>query len=249
MYELIEDSIDSALTQAESWSAEEVLRWTSSHFAEKVAIASAFGVEGIVLIDLASKVFNPLRIFTLDTGFFFPETQQLITTVELRYGITVERVEPLLTPEVQEQLYGPSLWQRNPNLCCQLRKIEPLRAKLASVRAWVTAIRRSQTSTRAQARKLEWDTKFLCWKINPLVDWTEERVWDYVRRHRLPYNPLHDQHYPSVGCFPCTRAIRPGEGARDGRWAGSSKTECGLHDHAENTADTLTTAPGSTSQD
>jgi phosphoadenosine phosphosulfate reductase len=195
-----------------------------------MAIASGFGAEGIVLIDIAARIRPDLRVFTLDTDLLFPETYELMDRVEERYRIKVERVRPALTPEEQERRHGPALWTRAPDQCCSLRKVEPLRGKLAELRAWVTAIRRDQTASRAQARKLEWDTKFGLVKINPLADWSTKQVWDYIYENNLPYNPLHDRNYPSIGCTHCTRPIHAGEDARAGRWSGFEKTECGLHE-------------------
>jgi phosphoadenosine phosphosulfate reductase len=134
-----------------------------------------------------------------------------------------------LTPDAQEEVYGPALWSINPDQCCALRKVEPLQEKLSGLRAWITAIRRDQTSARASARKVEWDQKFQLVKINPIADWTTKDVWNYLHEHDVPYNPLHDQNFTSIGCTHCTRAIRPGEDPRAGRWAGFQKTECGLH--------------------
>jgi phosphoadenosine phosphosulfate reductase len=134
-----------------------------------------------------------------------------------------------LTPGAQEEVYGPTLWSINPDQCCALRKVEPLKEKLAGLRAWITAIRRDQTAARASARKVEWDQKFQLVKINPIADWTTKDVWNYLHEHDVPYNPLHDQNFTSIGCTHCTRAIRPGEDPRAGRWAGFQKTECGLH--------------------
>jgi len=144
-------------------------------------------------------------------------------------GIKIEKVLSTLTPEEQEREYGAALWSRDPDKCCGLRKVEPLRAKLTELRAWVTAIRRDQTSARASARKVEWDAKFQLLKINPLADWTSPMVWSYALKHNVPYNPLHDKNYPSIGCTHCTRAVRPGESSRAGRWSGFDKVECGLH--------------------
>lgn len=214
---------------AEQWNAEEVLRWAFSTFRKDIAMASGFGVEGMALIDIASRVLPDLKVFTLDTEFLFPETYDLIDRVEKRYGIKVERVYSALTPEEQERAHGRALWARDPDQCCSLRKIEPLKQKLAELRAWITAIRRDQTSARSAARKVEWDAKFQLVKINPIADWTTEMVWNYVRKHHVPYNPLHDRNYPSIGCTHCTRAIQPGEDIRAGRWSGFQKTECGLH--------------------
>jgi phosphoadenosine phosphosulfate reductase len=143
--------------------------------------------------------------------------------------VTIERVFPLLTPEEQARVYGEALWKRNPDLCCNARKVEPLRRKLSQLDAWITSIRRDQTAARAGVRKIQWDEKFDLVKINPLADWTSKQVWRYIVAHDVPYNSLHDQNYPSIGCTHCTRAIRAGEDPRAGRWPGFAKTECGLH--------------------
>jgi phosphoadenosine phosphosulfate reductase len=222
-------SIEDVQLAAESWSADQVLRWAFHTFGNDVAISSAFGVEGMVTIDLASRVAKTFRVFTVDTEFFFPETYNLIDQVEERYGIKIERVYPLLSPEEQERQHGAALWGRNPDRCCDIRKVEPLRRKLSHLRAWIASIRRDQTAQRATAKKIGWDAKFGLIKINPLADWTDQQVWNYIRQHKVPYNPLHDQSYPSIGCTHCTRAVQSGEDPRAGRWAGFAKTECGLH--------------------
>jgi len=214
---------------AEAWRPERVLAWAFHTFGEAAAISSAFGAEGMVLIDMASRVRRNFRLFTLDTEFLFPETYNLMDRVEEKYGITIEKVYPLLSPEEQERVHGSALWQRNPDECCNLRKVEPLRRKLGELKAWITSIRRDQTAARAGVGKIEWDEKFGLVKINPVADWSSKQVWQYIRQHDVPYNALHEQSYPSIGCTHCTRAVRPGEDPRAGRWAGSSKTECGLH--------------------
>jgi len=213
----------------ETWSPERILAWAFDTFGETVAISSAFGAEGMALIDMASRVRPIFRVFTLDTEFLFPETYNLMDQVEQRYDIGIERVYPLTSPEEQEKVYGPALWQRNPDQCCNLRKVEPLRRKLSELQAWITSIRRDQTADRAAAGKIEWDAKFGLVKINPLADWSSRQVWQYIREHDVLYNQLHERNYPSIGCTHCTRAVRPGEDPRAGRWSGSSKTECGLH--------------------
>jgi phosphoadenosine phosphosulfate reductase len=225
----VKDQVQQIQAHAERLRPEEVLRWSFSTFDQDVAISSGMGVEGMVLLDITSRITPNLRVFTIDTEFLFPETYDLIERVEKRYGIRIERLFSSLTPERQEQIHGAALWGRNPDQCCNLRKIEPLKKKLSTLRAWITAIRRDQTSHRANAKRVEWDSKFGLIKINPLVDWTSEMVWNYVRKHDVPYNVLHDQNFPSVGCMHCTRAVRPGEDSRAGRWAGVAKTECGLH--------------------
>jgi phosphoadenosine phosphosulfate reductase len=214
---------------AEGWKAERVLEWAFERFGDTVAISSAFGAEGMALIDIASRVHKNFRLFTLDTEFLFPETYNLMDRVEERYGITIEKVYPLVSPEEQERVYGAALWERQADQCCNLRKVEPLRRKLSELSAWITSIRRDQTATRAGAGKVQWDEKFELMKINPIVDWSSKQVWQYIRQHDVPYNVLHERSYPSIGCTHCTRAVLPGEDPRAGRWSGSSKTECGLH--------------------
>jgi phosphoadenosine phosphosulfate reductase len=223
------EHIVSLHSQADSWTPQQVLSWAFENYGSEVAISSAFGVEGMVLIDMASRVRKDFRLFTVDTEFLFPETYNLMDKIQQRYGITIERVFSALTPEEQERTQGAALWTRDPDLCCNLRKVEPLRRKLGELSAWITSIRRDQTSARSTARKIEWDEKFGKVKINPLVDWTSKQVWRYVHDHDVPYNALHDQDYPTIGCTHCTRAVKPGEDPRTGRWPGFAKTECGLH--------------------
>ena len=214
---------------AESWSPQRTLAWAFEAFGNSVAISSAFGAEGMVLIDMASRLRKDFRLFTVDTEFLFPETYSLMDRIEEKYGITIEKVYPMLSPEEQERSHGAALWSRNPDLCCSLRKIEPLRRKLTELRAWITSIRRDQTSIRAGAHRIEWDANFGLVKINPIVDWTSRQVWRYIHDHNVPYNELHDQDYPSIGCTHCTRAVQTGDDPRAGRWPGFAKTECGLH--------------------
>jgi phosphoadenosine phosphosulfate reductase len=225
----MKDTVERIHQLVEQWSPEDLLRWAFVTFGGYVEIASGFGAEGVVLIDIAARVQPQFRIFTLDTDFLFPETYDLMKRIEQRYGIRVEKLKSALTPEDQERLHGPALWGRDPDICCNLRKVEPLRKKLSQLRAWVTSIRRDQTPDRAGALKVQWDTKFHLVKINPLADWTAGKVWRYIHDHELPYNPLHDRGYPSIGCTHCTRSVQPGEDARAGRWSGFNKTECGLH--------------------
>jgi phosphoadenosine phosphosulfate reductase len=214
---------------AENWTPQRVLAWAFDTFGNDVAISSAFGAEGMVLIDMSSRVRKDFRLFTIDTEFLFSETYGLMDRIEQKYEIRIERVLSLLSPEDQERLHGEALWARDPDQCCNLRKVEPLRRKLSELRSWITSIRRDQTSFRREARKIEWDVKFGLVKVNPIADWTSKQIWRYLHDHDVPYNPLHDKHYPSIGCSHCTRAIRPGEDARAGRWPGTTKTECGLH--------------------
>lgn len=225
----MKDQIAELQLAAETWSPQHTLAWAFDTFGNEVAISSAFGAEGMVLIDMASRIRKDFRLFTIDTEFLFPETYDLIDRIEKRYEIKIERVFPLLSPEEQERTHGEALWSRNADQCCNLRKVEPLRRKLSELRAWITSIRRVQTLFRKDASNVEWDEKFGLVKVNPIADWTTKQVWGYLHQNGVPYNPLHDKSYPSIGCTHCTRAIQPGEDPRAGRWAGTAKTECGLH--------------------
>jgi phosphoadenosine phosphosulfate reductase len=225
----LRDNIAQVQIEADHWAPQHLLAWAFATFGRTVAISSAFGAEGMVLIDVASRVHRDFRLFTVDTEFLFPETYGLMDRIEEKYGVTIEKVYPILSPEEQERTHGAGLWTRDPDLCCQMRKVEPLRRKLTELSAWITSIRRDQTPARAGARRIEWDSKFGLVKINPIVDWTSKQVWRYIHDHDVPYNELHNQDYPSIGCTHCTRAVRPGEDPRAGRWPGFAKTECGLH--------------------
>ena len=213
----------------ESWSAAELIEWALGAFGADVAVASSFGAEDVVLIDLAARTGRPFRVFTLDTDFLFPETYALIGRIEARYRVEVERCHAALTPAEQALEHGDALWSRDPDACCNLRKVVPLQQKLETLGGWMTGIRRDQAPARANARKLEWDAKFRLMKVNPIADWSSEDVWSYIRANGVDYNPLHDRDYPSIGCTHCTRRVLPGEDPRAGRWAGSGKVECGLH--------------------
>lgn len=214
---------------AENWTPQRTLTWAFEAFGDRVAISSAFGAEGMVLIDMASRVRKEFRLFTIDTEFLFPETYNLMDRIKEKYGIEIEKVYSLLSAEEQARTHGSALWSRDPDRCCDFRKVEPLRRKLSELSAWITSIRRDQTSVRSGAHRIEWDAKFGLVKVNPIVDWTSKQVWRYIHEHDVPYNTLHNQDYPSIGCTHCTRAVRPGEDPRAGRWPGFAKTECGLH--------------------
>ena len=213
----------------EGQSATEILLWASERFGGKLTFATGFGAEGCVIIDLIARQNLPIDLFTLDTGLLFPETYELWRRLESRYGVTIRPVRPDHTVDQQADTHGAQLWERDPDRCCELRKIVPLRNALAGFDAWITAIRRDQTAERAGARVVEHDRKFGLVKVNPLVAWTHDEVWGHLYAHDVPYNPLHDRGYPSIGCHPCTAAVLPGEDARAGRWRGKAKKECGLH--------------------
>ncbi len=207
----------------------DILRVASERFAPRLVMATAFGVEGCVLIDIIGRNRLPVDIFTLDTGLFFEETYTLWRKLEERYGLRVRAVRPVLSLSEQASRVGEALWERDPDRCCELRKVLPLRAALEGAEAWISALRRDQTPERANAPRVGLDEKFGLVKINPLLEWTSHDVWEYVREHDVPFNPLHEQGYPSIGCMPCTSPVRSGEDPRAGRWRGSAKTECGMH--------------------
>ncbi len=221
--------IEAMAEQLEEATPQQILSHAFDEFGDRVAIATGFGAEGAALIDMAAKINPQPAIFFLDTGFLFPETYELRRRLEDRYGVEIRAVQTAITPEAQDEMFGPRLWSRDPDLCCRLRKIEPLKEALKDLDAWITAIRRDQTTARAASRAVEWDYRWQRVKINPLVGWTKRDVWDYIAANEVPYNPLHDAGYPSIGCTHCTRAVRAGESERAGRWSGHAKTECGLH--------------------
>src|SRR5690349_16531424 len=178
-------SLQKAQMAAEGWSARELLLWTAREFGAGAALASSFGLEDVVVIDIASRIEASFPVFTLDTEFLFPETYEVIAKVEAKYGINIERLSPKLTPDEQARRFGSALWAREPDRCCAMRKVEPLAERLKASSAWITGIRREQSATRSSARKLEWDAQFGLVKVNPLADWSEAQVWEYIRSHDL----------------------------------------------------------------
>jgi len=199
-------------------------------YPDRLALSCSFGgPSGMVLLDLALREEPRLPVFVLDTGLLFPESYALLEATEARYGIRVEAVTPLQTVAEQAAARGERLWERDPDRCCGLRKVEPLRRHLQGYDAWMTAVRRDQTATRNALAAREWDFENQVVKIVPLAAWSDDLVWSYVREHDLRVNALHDQGYPSVGCVTCTRRVRSGESIRAGRWPGFIKTECGIH--------------------
>ncbi|MBX3160179.1 MAG: phosphoadenylyl-sulfate reductase [Deltaproteobacteria bacterium] len=223
------DELDEAAALLEGKPAPEVLAWASERFGARLTFATGFGAEGCVIIDLIARAGLRVDVFTLDTGVLFPETLELWRALEARYGIEIRAVRPAQTIDAQALVHGPRLWERDADRCCELRKVQPLRAALAPFEAWITAIRRDQTAERAGARAIEADRKFGLVKVNPLVGWAHHDVWGHIYAHDVPYNPLHERGYPSIGCRPCTSAVAPGEDPRAGRWRGAAKNECGLH--------------------
>jgi phosphoadenosine phosphosulfate reductase len=205
---------------------DEILAAIAPRFPRWIALATAFGAEDCVLVDVIARARLPIEIFTIDTGHLFPETYALWRRLEERYALRIRAVGAKLPAEDPAQ---PPPWERDPDACCAARKVRPLRSALAELGAWVTGIRRDQTPERAGAQVLEWDARFGLFKVNPLATWNAEDVAAYVRLFDVPTNPLHARGYPSIGCAPCTTPVRPGEDPRSGRWRGHEKKECGLH--------------------
>lgn len=212
----------------------DILRWAWERFGTKAAIGTSFQGAGLVIIDHAVKAGLPFPVFTIDTHFLFAETLALKRKLEGRFGFEIESLYPDQTPGEQAAEHGEELWKRHPDLCCTLRKVIPLQKKLESLSVWITGLRRQQSDTRQKTKILELyhfdvlrDRYIL--KLNPMANWTRNAVWDYIRANGIPYNPLHDRGYRSIGCVQCTRAVGTGEPERAGRWTGFDKSECGIH--------------------
>lgn len=232
MMKLAADDIQAWGESFESKQPQEVLAAAIERYAPRIVLACSFGAEDVVLVDMIHRINPSVPLFYLDTDFLFPETLKTRDRIIEQYGLQpaqVIQVKSLLTPERQAELHGNALWSRDPDRCCQLRKVEPLTRVLGGFDAWITGIRRDQAPTRAHAKPIEWDGKFQLAKINPLVRWTWANVWTYIKVYEVPYNELHDRNYPSIGCTHCTKPVMPGDDPRSGRWQGREKTECGLH--------------------
>jgi phosphoadenosine phosphosulfate reductase len=209
---------------------QEILRWAVEVYGEDLTLSVSFGnPEGMVLLDMLSRITDKAQVFTLDTGFLFEETIRFRDEVMKKYPLPFKVITPGLTVEEQVERYGPELYSCAPDLCCEIRKIEPQRRFLRDYGAWVTGIRRDQTSQRASTPVVAFDEHFEVAKIAPLAAWGMDEIDEYVRRYEVPLNPLLSMGYRSIGCEPCTRPVAPGEDARAGRWPGMDKTECGLH--------------------
>ncbi len=227
-----DESLKALSASFESKSPQDVLAHALKQYGSDIVLACSFGAEDVVLLDMIQKIAPRTKLFYLDTDFLFKETHEVKDRLIAKYGLKPEQVlqvKSLLTPDQQAAQHGEALWTRNPDQCCQLRKIEPLARILSGYAAWITGIRRDQAPTRANAGLVEWDQKFNLVKFNPLATWKAEDVWAYIKVHEVPYNELHDRHYPSIGCTHCTAPVMPGEDPRSGRWKNFAKTECGLH--------------------
>ena len=207
----------------------EVIKWAHERFAPSLTMGTAFGPEGMTIIHMLSQVAPKTPVFNLETGYQFPETLDMVRRIRERYGMEIELKRADMSVEEYEAANGGPVYKSNPNECCFQRKIVVLRRAVVGMDAWISAIRRDQSPDRAQASIVGWDKKFGLVKINPLANSTKQSVWKMITEEDVPYNPLHDQGYSSIGCQPCTRAVLFGEDERAGRWSGTAKTECGLH--------------------
>ena len=218
----------------ECLSLDELLCWCWDYFGDKAAIGTSFQGSGLVIIDHALRNGCNFPIFTIDTGLLFPETLELKKKLEDFWDVKIQSVHPEQTIEEQKKTMGPELWKTNPDSCCQMRKVLPLQSRLSSLDVWITGLRRGQSDQRKSTNVLEmyeFDKlrESYIFKLNPMVNWSREKVWSYIKDHKIPYNTLHDKGYRSIGCWPCTKAISDGQDERAGRWEGFNKTECGIH--------------------
>lgn len=225
------ETLASLSAEMEGKQPQDVLRWAVHAFQPGLSMACSFGGStGMVLLDMVMKIDPSVEVFYLDTDFLFPETYHLRDVCEQKYGFKPAGYKSLLTPEAQAEQRGSELWLSNPDLCCELRKVEPNYRALEGKTAWISGMRRDQSKTRANVAIVDWDEKFGLVKLNPLATWDEKQVWSYIVAHGVPYNELHDRGYPSIGCTNCTKPIRPGDDPRSGRWAGTDKEECGIQE-------------------
>jgi len=216
------------LPELEAMAAEDILRRAYDRFGDRMCLTCSWQRQSSVLVHMVSELGLDVPIVELDTQLFFRETYETRDRLVERYGLKLVRPEVISVAQ-QALREGPNLWEREPDRCCHIRKVEPLERALAPYDAWITGIRREQSPTRAGAQKVEWSERYGVWKVQPLVDWNAKRVEAYCVVNEVPVNPLHAAGYASIGCIPCTRPIREGEEERAGRWAGSDKLECGIH--------------------
>lgn len=215
--------------QFETATVTELLAWAVQRFAPRLVMTSNFGAEGVVVLDHLARVAPQTPVVYLSTGFQFAATDRLKDHLRARYQLNIVEREAELSVAAQNELYGAQLYARDPDLCCRIRKVEPLQRALSGYDAWIAALRRDQSPTRAAIKVVEWNARHNLVKLNPLATWTRRDVWDYIVKHELPYNPLYDEGYTSIGCQPCTQPVTGGAHERSGRWEGQQKLECGIH--------------------
>ncbi|MGM0506725.1 MAG: phosphoadenylyl-sulfate reductase [Bacteroidota bacterium] len=225
----VRQQIDTLNDRFEGHHADDLLRWAWDTFGEKAVLGTGFGPSGLFLIHRLVELDLPLPIFYLDTQLLFEKTYHLRDELEEKLGITIHQVLPEYSVKEQAEREGDELWNRNPDRCCYLRKVKPLQGYLEDKQAWITGIRRHQADTRATTPVLAWEPTQKVIKLNPVAGYSGEEVWNYIHDLNLPYNPMHDEGYPSIGCIPCTSPVKDGENEREGRWRGEEKVECGIH--------------------
>ncbi len=232
--EISREEIHDLAARFETASVEEVLRWAWDGFGQRAAIGTSFQGAGLVMIHHAVRAGIPLPVFTLDTQLLFGETYELKQRIEDFFGLEIEALVPDQTPDQQAAEFGSELWNKKPDLCCTLRKVEPLKRKFEQLAVWITGLRRQQSETREKTGIVElyhFDVlrdRYIA-KLNPMANWSRDAVWSYIKEHSIPYNALHDRGYRSIGCWPCTRPTDSGDNERAGRWTGFDKAECGIH--------------------
>ena len=215
-------------SELEKKSIKEIIARSYQEFGEKLAMTTAFGYSGVVLMSIVKDIFPDLPIYFIDTRMHFEETLKLAEKLKKEWNLNIIYISSQYTEEEMEVLIGKEAYKTNPDLCCQYRKVEPLLRILKTKDAWLSSIRRDQAVTREFIDVIEIDARGVV-KINPMYNWTKDQTWMYIRKYDLPYNPLHDQYYPSIGCKPCTSPVDKGGNERDGRWRGMPKVECGIH--------------------
>ncbi len=213
----------------ETRSVESLLAWAVEHYAPQLVMTSNFGAEGVVLLDHLARVAPGTPVIYLSTGYQFAATDEVKERLQARYPLNLIEASAALSVAEQDAQHGPRLYERDSDLCCRMRKVEPLQNALRGQRAWLAALRRDQSPTRAHIKTVEWNERNQLVKLHPLAGWTRARVWDYIVKHDLPYNRLYDEGYTSIGCWPCTKRVAAGQHERSGRWDGQQKQECGIH--------------------
>ena len=227
------ESCKNQLTQLndlfEAKNPDEILKWAAATFGSKIVMGTGFGPSGVFLIHRLYQLGLPISVFYLDTNLLFSETYELCDKLEKQFGITIEKITPEYTLDEQAEKFGDNLWYKNPNRCCFIRKVRPLRNYLQDKSAWITGIRRNHSESRKETQLVEYDSECDVIKINPVAAWSSGQLWSYIKDYDLPYNPLHDESFPSIGCIPCTNQVENGDHERAGRWKDIDKNECGIH--------------------
>ena len=226
-------NIEALNRRFENDTPENLLCWITTLLGDDVVLSTGFGISGVVLMHMLSKIRPWTPIFYIETDLHFPETLALRNELMGKLGLQIEAIHSGLSLDDQAKKYGPALWRSEPDLCCELRKVDPLKSYLSNKRGWITGVRRDQSLSRAHTKVISWDESYQVLKLAPLATWTRAEVWDYIHDHNLPYNQLLDEGYPSIGCHTCTFKVKESADERAGRWVGFEKTECGIHNRPQ----------------